>query len=113
MEQVTLGVMPLMEAKDLKSICEQSNLELILNHNGETCTRGCTVTVEVICLKKDLEGVVSIIRNRNQKSYEGLDINPELLESVFDPSSEEVTCPACAHTFKPTGPECPDCGLCF
>jgi len=23
----------------------------------------------------------------------------------------EVSCPACAHTFRPEGPECPDCGL--
>ena len=38
-------------------------------------------------------------------------LQPPEQAPVVDFNQEEMTCPACMHTF-PTGPkECPDCGL--
>jgi len=113
MNIVKLGTMPLLEAKDVVSICKQKGLELILDHNQETCTRGCTVTVEVSCKEVDLERVVAIFSERNAKSYEGLNIDLKQMESVFDPAAKEVTCPACGFSFSPSDLQCPDCGLGF
>lgn len=113
MSLVKIAIMALQEAKDLQRYCLENEIEIFLNHNEKTCTRGCTVTVEVHANENDLENIQSIYSKQYQKSLDGLMFDPEIINSVFDPSAEFVTCPACGHIFPPTHLECPDCGLSF
>jgi hypothetical protein len=111
MEPIRLAVMPLNDAKSLQDDLRKEGVELILNHNDQTCTRGCSVTVEVLGFEKDMEAISNKYQENYQKLIEGHDVNWEAINSVFDPNSEQVTCPACSFSFAPTGAECPDCGL--
>lgn len=111
MELIRLAVMPLNEAKALQDQLKKSNIEVVLNHNEESCTRGCTITVEVNGKKEDAPLIAQIYHDNFKKMTEGHDVNWEAIDSVFDPSAEQVVCPACTHKFTPSGPDCPDCGL--
>lgn len=105
--------MPLAEAKTLQDQLKKEGVDIVLNHNDQTCTRGCTVTVEVTGKEADAPLIAKIYHENFKKLTDGLDVNWKALDSVFDPSAEKVTCPACAHEFVPTSSECPDCGLSF
>ncbi len=111
MEQVRLAVMPLSDAKEFQDQLKSKGVELILNHNEKTCTRGCTVTVEVLGYEKDIEVIARAYQDNYQKLTEGHEVNWEIANSVFDPNQESATCPACGHHFSTNLSECPDCGL--
>ena len=111
MELVKIAVMGLQEAKDLQSECRTRDVELVLNHDDKTCSRGCAVTVEIHAKESDLPVIQEVYSAKYKKILEGHDYDPETINSVFDPSAETVTCPACGHIFSPTNSECPDCGL--
>ena len=111
MDLIKIGVMNLAEAKDLQTSLEKVGVELILNHNESTCTRGCSVTVELHAKESDLPKVNQMYHEKFSKLLEGHDFDPEVLNSVFDASAEKAQCPACGHIFSTTQSECPDCGL--
>ena len=113
MELVKIAVMGLQEAKDLQKECQGLGADLVLNHNDQTCTRGCSVTVEVHAHEKDIPVVQKVYTAKYQKSLKGLDFDVETINSVYDPSAESATCPACGHEFSTSHSECPDCGLAF
>lgn len=111
MQAHRLAVLPLQEAKDLQDDLKHKGVEIILNHNDQTCTRGCTVTVEVLGYEKDIPEIAKTYQERFQKLTEGHEVNWEVANSVFDSSKESATCPACGHQFSTSNTECPDCGL--
>lgn len=111
MEPIKLAVLPLNDAKNLQEQLSKKGIELILNHNEQTCNRGCSITVEILAFEKDLEAVRDAYQESYQKLTDGHDVNWEVANSVFDHSSAEAICPACGFTFVPTTSECPDCGL--
>lgn len=113
MELIRFAIMPLAEAKTLQDQLQKEGVEIVLNHNDQTCTRGCTVTVEVTGRQEDVPLVSKIYHENFKKLTEGLEVNWEALDSVFDPNADKVTCPACTFEFVPTSSECPDCGLAF
>lgn len=112
-EQILIGVMPLNEAKRLQIELKKRDLRSELKTNEETCTRGCTVTVELWAQAEDQESLVLFLRENQAKDYDGLEVNAELLSQTFDPNSEEVICQACGEKFSPKQNECPDCGLVY
>ena len=57
MEPIRLAVMPLTDAKIFQDDLQKEGIDIVLNHNAQTCTRGCTVTVEVLGHVKDLEKI--------------------------------------------------------
>ncbi|MBT4793441.1 MAG: hypothetical protein HON90_17850, partial [Halobacteriovoraceae bacterium] len=101
----------LQEAKDLKRECEALGAEVVLNHNDQTCNRGCSVTVEVHTTEKDLPVIQKVYSEKYAKLLAGHDVDFEAMNAVFDPAQENATCPACGHSFSTTDSECPDCGL--
>lgn len=111
MELIKIGVMNLGEAKELETSLAAIDVELVLNHNESTCSRGCSVTVEIHAKESDLPKVAQVYQERFSKMLEGHDFDPKLLDAVFDPSVAEAQCPACGHTFSTQLCECPDCGL--
>ena len=113
MDLIALGTLGLNEAKDLRGKCEKQGIELVLNHNEASCTRGCAVTVEVLINPQDIEVFSKIQGEEYAKMLEGMDVNLEQINSVYDENSAEATCPACGTIFSTSQTECPDCGLNF
>lgn len=111
MEAVRIAVMPINEAKSFQDDLLKDGVELVLNHNEQTCTRGCTVTVEVLGYEKDIPKIIEKYESNYKKLLDGLDVNWEVANSVFDPSKATATCPACGTEFATTYTECPECGL--
>ncbi len=103
--------MGLNDAKDLKKECEEKGVELVLNHDDQTCTRGCAVTVEIHAHEKDLPIIQQVYSAKYEKLLDGHDVDFEVINSVFDSSQAEATCPACGTKFSTSLSECPDCGL--
>jgi len=113
MSLIRLGTMPLEEAKTLQRVLATRGVEVALDHNAHTCTRGCTVTVEVLVAESALPVVQETLKEQYQKLTQGLSVNWELMGEVFDPSRAEATCPACGTQFSTQVAVCPECGLCF
>lgn len=111
MKMIKIAILPLQEAKTLQDQLQQRHIELKLDHNDATCTRGCSVTVEVLGYEKDLPEIAKVYNENYMKLLEGHDVNIEALNSVFDPSKSKATCPACATEFSTKLTECPECGL--
>lgn len=111
MEPLRIAVLPLNDAKSLQDDLAKENVEIILNHNEKTCTRGCTVTVEVLGYEKDIPKIAEIYQNNYKKLTEGHEVNWDVANSVFDPNKSTATCPACGTEFSTSSSECPDCGL--
>ena len=113
MNLIRLGTMPLEEAKTLQRVLATRGVGAELDHNGHTCTRGCTVTVEVLVPEPALPIVQDTLREQYQKLAQGLNVDWGRLNEVFDPSQAEAVCPACGTRFSTAQKECPDCGLNF
>jgi len=111
MDQLTIAVLPLQDAKNLQNDLQKQGVEISLNHNEQTCTRGCAITVEVLGFEKDLPIISKIYQENFQKMTEGHDVNWEAVNSVFDTSKDTAVCPACSFEFSTSKSECPDCGL--
>jgi hypothetical protein len=111
MELIKLAVMGLNEAKELKKDCEAQGAEIVLNHNDQTCNRGCSVTVEVHASEKDLPIVQKVYSEKYEKLLAGHDVDMNIINSVYDSSQDTAVCPACGFNFSTTNSECPDCGL--
>ncbi|MGK0367655.1 MAG: hypothetical protein ACI9QD_000793 [Thermoproteota archaeon] len=112
-EKIVLMTLPISEAKEFQDKLFKKNVEVFLNHNEATCTRGCSVTVEVSCLEEDIEHVVETIQTNFLSMVEGHNIDWDAFNATFDPNQEQNTCPACTTKFATTTLECPECGLCF
>jgi hypothetical protein len=108
-----IGVLSIIEAKKLEADMKEKNIEIMLKFDEETCTRGCSKTLEVWAKEKDFPVLGEHFQKDHQKMMEGLDFNPELMDATFDPNKEEATCPACGTVFSTKSTECPDCGLMF
>ncbi len=112
-EEVFLGVMNHQEAKNHQLAMKGEGVILTLKSNDQTCTTGCTVTVEVWAHTRDAEKVQSYFHKDYMKHVKGHEPKLEHMIAVFDPDLLEVICQACGATFSPVQKECPDCGLCY
>ena len=111
MKPIRLAVMSLIEAKKFQDNLKEDGVEILLNHNEQTCSRGCTVTVEVLGYEKDLEYISKNYNESHQKLLEGHNVDWDIANSIFDENAQYATCPACGFSFDTTSSECPDCGL--
>lgn len=112
-ELIRLGTMGLHEAKSLQRVLAQEGVELVLDHNDQTCTRGCSVTVELLVSEAGLPMVQKVLKAQFERQTQGTNVQWELMNEVFDPEKAEATCPACGTKFETSSKACPDCGLCF
>lgn len=110
-EMKKITVMGLQEAKDFQAALRKEGVEVVLNHDDKTCTRGCAVTVEMLGREEDFPIIQSVYSRSYEKLLDGLEFDPEVINSVYDTSKGEATCPACGHNFSTSKTECPDCGL--
>ncbi len=112
-DELFLGVMDIQEAKNHQLKLKGQGVKLMLKSNGETCTTGCKVTVELWGFEKDNEALKKHFSSDYMKHVAGHEPNYEHMSAVYDPTAEEVICQACGAKFKPTATECPECGLCY
>jgi hypothetical protein len=111
---VLVGVADQNEARRLRGHFEDLGVEVFLRTDPAECGTGkCSTKIELHVLQRDLEKVRAFLRAEQSKSLEGLEIRPEWLEHVYDPTQESATCPACGTSFSTKSVECPDCGLVF
>tara|TARA_B100001971_G_scaffold215193_1_gene260087 strand:+ start:173196 stop:173540 length:345 start_codon:yes stop_codon:yes gene_type:complete len=111
MEFRPVAVFPLNEAKLLQDQLKAKGVEVRLEHNEATCTRGCAVTVEFHAKVSDIDIIREVITENFVDSLEGHEVDWKALSSVYDSSQKMATCPACATEFETTNKECPECGL--
>lgn len=111
MDLVKIAVMGLNEAKDFQKKLKERSIDLVLNHDESSCTRGCAVTVEVHAKESDIPQIQEVYSENYMKSLDGLSFDSKIVNSVYDTSKGEATCPACGFNFSTTNTECPDCGL--
>ncbi len=111
---VLVGVADQKEARRLRGHLEDLGVEVFLRTDPADCASGsCSTKIELHVLAEDLEKVRDFLRVEHAKSMDGLEVNPEWLEQVYDPTKATANCPACGTTFSTTLRECPDCGLVF
>lgn len=114
MDQVLLGVLEFKEAKRLRSLLAEQGISLLLVSNPQNCGGGsCSTSLEVFAMPEDLSKIQTFFESERSKLWEGLNIDPALLNEVFDSEKEIARCPACGFTFSTQFVECPDCGLGF
>lgn len=113
MNKLVLGTLPIEEAKKIQDELKKKSVDIFLDHNPTTCTRGCSVTVEFCCYEKDIQLVAEYFEKNFLDSLDGLNVNFELLNSTYDPNKDNAVCPACGTKFSTSSTECPECGLCF
>jgi hypothetical protein len=113
-DRVVLGIAELQEAKRIRSLLEEQGIRIELVSNPRTCsTGGCQVTVELRAHPNDAPAFEAFVKKERERELAELEVDPELLEQVFDPERESATCPACGTSFSTSSRECPDCGLVF
>lgn len=110
---ILIGVMDLQEAKNHQLRLKSEGVELVLKTNGETCTTGCKVTVEVWGKEEDVSLLQKYFQSDYLKHVKGHEPNFEHLSAVYNSEAVEVICQACGAKFSPKQSECPDCGLCY
>lgn len=109
-----LGVIEISEAKRIRAALAKQGVELLMVSNPGTCSSGsCGASVELRAAPADIAAFQSFMHTERERSLEGLNVDASRLDSVFDPSLAEATCPACGTCFATTSSECPDCGLIF
>ncbi len=111
--QLFIGVFPLDEAKKLKKELSIKGIAAELRTNDKTCTQGCKVTVELWGDETSRDGLIDHFQNQHMKDLDGLNVNFDILQEVYDPNAAEVICQACGAKFAPAATECPDCGLVY
>jgi hypothetical protein len=111
--EVFISVMALQEAQTHQLRLQDKGVSLSLKTNGETCTTGCKVTVEVWGVEADRSLLQEYFNSEFMKNIQGHLPNFDHLAQVFDPLAAEVICQACGMKFSPTMNECPECGLVY
>lgn len=110
---VILGQMEYQEAKRIKSLLEDEGIVIALRSDPQSCGSSCKPTVEVWVAIDDLAAVKAFLAREQARSLDGLNVDPELMNCVFDPEEEKARCPACGTEFSTQNRECPECGLVF
>ncbi|MEI6093814.1 MAG: hypothetical protein WCQ47_09100 [bacterium] len=113
--KVLIGIIEINEAKRLKEKLFNKGIDLDLIHNDQTCKKSYQTKIEVWVDSESIEAVQQIIHEENMHFImsEGVDVNTDQLNQVFDTEADTTVCPACGTTFSTKLKECPDCGLVF
>ena len=102
---------------DLKHLQDLFNKEKITSKivgDDSSCGKGCCPSNYFLQIRReDAPEAMHIIKREHQRLTGLDDHDVSYVDQAFDENADEVTCPACGHSFPPTDSTCPDCGLCF
>ena len=112
---VLIGSAELTEAKRIQSSLKECGITLELASHPEACGRagGCKPKLEMYGREEDIPAIQAFFKAEQIKNMGDLEIDPSLLDEVFDPEKDTARCPACGHEFSTQSTQCPDCGLQF
>ena len=109
-----LGIADYSEANRIQAALKERGITLHLTTNPENCsTKNCKPGLEMFVSEEHIPAVVEFLQKDKTRDLGDLEINPELLNEVFDPEKDSARCPACGETFSTKLFECPGCGLSF
>lgn len=111
---VTIHQAQLGEIRRLEDLLAAEGIAYLISGDDKACGQGCCPSSFLLSvLREDALDAFKIIQQEFERTTGLSDHDHTHAEAVFNPASLLVKCPACGATFTPTGPECPDCGLCF
>jgi len=109
-DAVMLGVVGVTQGERIKSTMLSKGIVVEAFPQTLDCS-SCAMKLEVWAHKDDVQKIQEIMQQDQLKNYQGLSVDVDQINHVFDPSKEDATCPACGTHFKTSHSECPDCGL--
>ena len=112
-DKVMLGTMPTDQANKIKGRLAVHGVEVMTLINPKGCNTGCSITVEMWALPKDIPLIGQVIAEMRKQDMAGLEFDEAQINSVYDTEKEEAICPACGTSFSTRLTECPECGLNF
>ena len=112
-DMVLIGIVEINEANRLIDKMKDQGIELEANFNRKTCSGGCRTMVELRAKEENLGAISKMLQEEHLKLFEGMEINPEFMNQVYDTGKKEARCPACGTKFETSKSECPECGLNF
>jgi len=113
-ELVAIRSGSLIDMKQLRSLLAKEMIPSLLVSEDGGCAKGCCGSNFVLQVRlQDGQEALAVLADefKRSTSLESHDLSNA--DAVFDVKAENITCPACGHSFAPTTTTCPDCGLCF
>lgn len=109
-----LGSADYQEAKRLQVALREKGIRIeLVSHPEKRTSRTCKPMIEMFAREADVPLVIDFIRQEKLRDLGDLEIDPSLINEVFDETQETARCPACGDTFSTRLNECPGCGLGF
>lgn len=110
---VMIGNAELFEAKRMKDELTLHSIDSrIQTEAPQSAGGGQKISAEIWVNKNDIPKLQAYMQKKAEKTFAGLTVNFETINSVYDPSKAESVCPACSTKFS-TASKCPECGLVF
>ena len=105
---------PSVQIKSYQSLLARHHLPALAAGDESGCGKGCCGGELILRVRRqDLREVIAVLEEEYVRSTGLEEYDLSTAGAVFNTMAEQVTCPACGCVFSPTGPTCPDCGLCF
>jgi hypothetical protein len=109
-----LGTALFTEAKRIQAaLKERGVIVTLINNPDAPAAAGKPQKIEMYVEEEAVPQVAEFFRQEKARDLGGLEIQPELLDEVFDPEKDTARCPACSEVFSTRLTECPGCGLGF
>lgn len=112
-ELVSVRRGPLPEMRAYELVLQREGIATMLAGDQKSCGKNCCPSnFDLVVRREEAAEAVQLIAAEIRRTAPLDGPGGSHHEAVFHDEAAETVCPACGHRF-PTGPECPDCGLCF
>ena len=112
-DKIMIGIIGASDADRLESRLGREGITIATIYNHSSCKTGCSPSKEVWAHRDDVAAIHKMIQDEHLAALADLGVTPEQINTVYDTSLAEATCPACQTVFSTERKECPDCGLIF
>ena len=103
-----------LNVKQLQSRLATEGYPSIIAGDSDSCGKGCCGgEVRLQVRMTDVQDIMAFMAREHIETTGLADHDVSYVETVFDPTAMNTSCPACGCNFSPQNKICPDCGLCF